>query len=49
MLLQAWLSGVETVTSTGLGSEYYNTPSKYVAYSFLAVVALLVSAYFLGQ
>ena len=38
----AWLSSVETVSSAGLGPEYFNTPSKLVAYGFVAVAALLV-------
>jgi hypothetical protein len=46
---QAFLSGIETVSNAGLPSEYYNTPSKYVAYGFLAVVGLLVAAYVFQQ
>jgi hypothetical protein len=45
-LHQAWLSSVETVSSAGLGAEYYNTPSKFIAYGFLAVAALLVVGFF---
>lgn len=41
-LHQAWLSGVETVSSAGLGAEYFATPSKHIAYGFIAVAALLV-------
>jgi hypothetical protein len=37
---------VETVSSAGLGAEYFNTPSKYIAYGFLAVAALLVVGFF---
>lgn len=43
---QAWLSSVPTVTSAGLGAEYYNTPSKYVAYSFLLVTACIITGFF---
>ncbi|GLC43153.1 hypothetical protein PLESTB_000857500 [Pleodorina starrii] len=42
---QAFLSGISTVPGAGLGSEYYNTPSKYMGYSFLVVVALITLAY----
>lgn len=45
-LYQAWLSSIETVPSVGLGSEYYDTPAKYIAYSFLAIVSLLVAGFF---
>lgn len=44
---QAWLSSVDTVTSAGLPNEYYNTPGKYVAYSFMLIAACVVSAFFL--
>jgi hypothetical protein len=37
------------VPSAGLPAEYYNSPSKYVAYGFLAVVGLLVGAFFFQQ
>ncbi|EFJ45496.1 hypothetical protein VOLCADRAFT_94220 [Volvox carteri f. nagariensis] len=43
---QAFLSGISTVPGAGLGSEYYNTPSKYMGYSFLVVVALITLAFF---
>ncbi|KAG2445427.1 hypothetical protein HXX76_000048 [Chlamydomonas incerta] len=43
---QAFLSGITTVPSAGLGSEYFNTPSKYMGYSFLVVVALITLAFF---
>ncbi|KAG2428901.1 hypothetical protein HYH02_014223 [Chlamydomonas schloesseri] len=43
---QAFLSGITTVPSAGLGSEYFNTPSKYMGYSFLVVVALITVAFF---
>jgi hypothetical protein len=46
---QAWLSSVETVSSAGLGAEYFATPSKYIAYGFLAVAALLVVGFFVQQ
>lgn len=42
----AWLSGIETVSSAGLPREYFDTPSKFVAYGFLAVAALLVVGFF---
>lgn len=42
---QAWLSSIETVPSTGLGPEYWNTPSKYLAYCYLAFVGMLVFAF----
>ena len=45
-LYQAWLSSVDTVPSAGLGAEYYDTPAKYIAYSFLAVVGLLSAGFF---
>lgn len=45
-LYQAWLSSIETVPSAGLPHEYYDTPAKYIAYAFLAVVALLISGFF---
>jgi hypothetical protein len=45
-LYQAWLSSVETVPSVGLGPEYYDTPAKYIAYSFLGVVGLLIAGFF---
>ncbi len=45
-LYQAWLSSIETVPSAGLGAEYWNTPSKFLAYSFLGVVALVAAAVF---
>eukprot|EP00877_Chromochloris_zofingiensis_P001162 jgi/Chrzof1/11046/Cz05g21180.t1 len=44
---QAWLSSIETVPSVGLGPEYYNTPAKYIAYAFLAMVGLVVAGIFL--
>lgn len=43
---QAWLSSIETVPSVGLGSEYFDTPAKYVAYCFLGIVGLLVAGFF---
>lgn len=43
---QAFLSGISTVPGTGLGSEYFNTPSKYMGYSFLLVCALITAAFF---
>jgi hypothetical protein len=43
---QAWLSSIETVSSAGLGHEYYATPSKHIAYGFMAVAALLVVGFF---
>lgn len=45
-LHQAWLSSVETVSSAGLGEEYWCTPSRFIAYGFLAVAALLVVGFF---
>lgn len=45
-LYQAWLSSVETVPSAGLGAEYWNSPSKFLAYSFLGVVGLVAAAVF---
>jgi hypothetical protein len=45
-LWQAWLSSIDTVTSTGLPAQYFDTPSKYVAYAFLAIVALVVVGFF---
>lgn len=45
-LYQAWLSSIDTVPSVGLGPEYYDTPSKYIAYSFLSIVALVVVGFF---
>ncbi len=45
-LPQAFLSGISTVPGTGLGSEYFNTPSKYMGYSFLLVCALITAAFF---
>ena len=45
-LWQAWLSSVDTVPSTGLPAEYFDTPAKYFAYSFLGIVALLVVGFF---
>ncbi|GFR51346.1 hypothetical protein Agub_g13769 [Astrephomene gubernaculifera] len=46
---QAFLSGISTVPGAGLGSEYYSTPSKYMAYSFLLVVGLIALAYLCQQ
>ncbi|GIL90614.1 hypothetical protein Vretifemale_18394 [Volvox reticuliferus] len=43
---QAFLSGINTVPGAGLGSEYYNTPSKYMGYSFLVIAALITLAFF---
>lgn len=40
-LYQAWLSSIETVPSAGLGPEYWETPSKYVAYGFLLLLSIL--------
>jgi hypothetical protein len=48
-LYQAWLSSIETVPSVGLPPEYYDTPAKYIAYSFLVIVALLVAGFFVQQ
>jgi hypothetical protein len=45
-LYQAWLSSIETVPSVGLPPEYWDTPAKYIAYSFLGIVALLVVGFF---
>jgi hypothetical protein len=45
-LYQAWLSSIDTVPSAGLPHEYFNSPSKYVGYTFLAIVALLVVGFF---
>jgi len=45
-LHQAWLSSIETVSSAGLSAEYFNSPSKWIAYGFLAVTALLVVGFF---
>jgi len=45
---QAWLSSIDTVTSAGLGAEYYATPGRYVTYSLLTVVGAIVCA-FLSQ
>jgi hypothetical protein len=33
----------------GLPPEYYDTPAKYIAYSFLVIVALLVAGFFVQQ
>lgn len=41
------LAGVETVPSVGLPAEYFNTPSKWVAYAFLAMASLLVGGWFM--
>jgi hypothetical protein len=46
LLLQAWLSSIETVSSAGLPQEYFNTPSKYFAYGFLCIVACILSGFF---
>ncbi|PNH06543.1 hypothetical protein TSOC_007080, partial [Tetrabaena socialis] len=43
---QAFLSGISTVTGAGLGAQYYNTPSKYMGYSFLLLVGLITVAFF---
>jgi hypothetical protein len=48
-LHQAWLSSVETVSSAGLGAEYFNTPGKHIAWGFLAVTALLVVGFFVQR
>eukprot|EP00775_Hariotina_reticulata_P010328 gene10328-10485_t len=45
-LYQAYLSSITTVPSVGLGPEYWNTPSKYLAYGFLSIVALVVVGFF---
>lgn len=45
-LYQAWLSSIETVPSVGLPPEYFDTKAKYIAYSFLAIVALMVAGFF---
>lgn len=45
-LWQAWLSSIETRPSAGLGMEYYDTPAKFLAYGFLAIVALVVVGFF---
>ncbi len=42
-LHQAWLSSVATVPSVGLGPAYWDTPAKYVAWAFLAVVGVLLA------
>jgi hypothetical protein len=39
-LWQAWLSGLETVPSAGLGREYFDSPSKHLATGFLVMVAV---------
>mmetsp|Transcript_3715 Transcript_3715/g.7991 ORF Transcript_3715/g.7991 Transcript_3715/m.7991 type:complete len:320 (-) Transcript_3715:1139-2098(-) len=44
---QAWLSSVETVPSAGLPNDYFNTPSKYIAYGFLAMVMAVTAGCFL--
>ena len=43
---QAWLSSIQTVSSAGLPSEYWDTPSKYIGYSTLLAVALGTLAVF---
>eukprot|EP00882_Tetradesmus_deserticola_P006072 GHRQ01006392.1.p1 GENE.GHRQ01006392.1~~GHRQ01006392.1.p1 ORF type:complete len:277 (+),score=74.64 GHRQ01006392.1:279-1109(+) len=45
-LYQAWLSSIETVPSAGLPPAYFDTPAKYIAYSFLGIVALVVAGFF---
>ncbi|MEW5306203.1 MAG: hypothetical protein WDW38_009061 [Sanguina aurantia] len=45
-LYQGWLSGIETVSSAGLGPEYYDTPSKWISYIFLAMVAIIGAAFY---
>jgi hypothetical protein len=40
---QAWLSGLETVPSAGLGPEYFDAPSKHLATGFLVAVAVGVA------
>jgi hypothetical protein len=48
-LYQAWLSSIETVPSAGLPAAYFDTPSKYIAYCFLCIVALVVVGFFSQQ
>uniref|UniRef100_A0A7S3VHR1 gamma-glutamylcyclotransferase n=1 Tax=Dunaliella tertiolecta TaxID=3047 RepID=A0A7S3VHR1_DUNTE len=40
---QAWLSGIETVPSTGLPSEYFNCPSRYISVTFF-ILAMILAA-----
>jgi hypothetical protein len=40
---QAWLSGLETVPSAGLGPEYFESPSKHLGTAFLAACVLGVA------
>ncbi len=43
---QAWLSGIETVSSAGLPAEYFNTPSeKGKGVLGIAAAVLLVAAF----
>ncbi len=44
-LPQAWLSSIETVPSAGLGSEYFNTPGRYISYSLLLMSLVVVGGY----
>ncbi|KAG2498527.1 hypothetical protein HYH03_003777 [Edaphochlamys debaryana] len=44
---QAFLSGISTVSSAGLPSDYFNTPSRYMGYAFLGISALVAAAFFL--
>jgi len=44
-LWQAWLSGLETVPSAGLGREYFDSPSRHLGTLFLAAAALALAAW----
>lgn len=43
-LYQAWLSSIETVTGTGLGPEYFDTPSRQVSRAVGLAVFLAAAA-----
>jgi len=43
-ILQAWLSGIETVPSTGLSWEYFNCPSRYISYTFFLTAMILAAS-----
>lgn len=43
------LAGIETVPSAGLPAEYWNTPSKYISYAFIAFTGLMAASIFLAH
>lgn len=47
-LWQAWLSGLETVPSAGLGREYFDSPSRHLGTLFLAAALLALAAWTAG-